>query len=344
MNAIRHNLALVRRLCPRSRTMAVVKADAYGHGLLPVARALKDADGLAVARLEEALALRNSGSTQRILLLGTLLDATSLEICSQQHIDVTAHDETSVNRIIARARSAPLRVWLKFDCGMHRMGLDEHGFVQADQALCAHPGIRELIHMSHFSSAQHGERRATELARFRACHTLASKAPVSLANSVALIASRDAHADWVRPGILIYGHNPLSDTHPLPVRTVMTVKARVIALREIGTGESVGYDACWTSAQPTRIATIGIGYGDGYPRHARNGTPVLINGDVGALVGRVSMDSLTADVTNCRRVAVGDDATLWGPELPAARIAACADTISYELFTSLSQRVRREYA
>jgi alanine racemase len=344
LNAIRHNLTLVRRLCSRSRVMAVIKADAYGHGLLPVAKALSDADGLAVARLQEALALRDSGITHRILLLGTLLDEAALETCSRQHIDVTAHDESSVNSIVAHAQVAPLRVWLKLDCGMHRMGLDEPAFVEADRALSTHPGVRELIHMTHFSSAHDRSRRAAESARFWVCHKLASKATVSLANSAALIASHDTHADWVRAGILLYGDNPLNSTHYLPVRTAMTVKARVIALREIGTGQSVGYDGCWTSARPSRVATIGIGYGDGYPRHAKNGTPILINGNMGALVGRVSMDSLTVDITDCGRVSVGDDAILWGPELLPARIAAHADTISYELFTSLTQRVHRNYA
>lgn len=343
LNAIRHNLALVRQICPRSRIMAVVKADAYGHGLLPVARALSDADGLAVARLHEALVLRDSGSTQRILLLGTLLDEGALEICSERHIDVTAHDEESLDLIVARARVSPLCVWLKLDCGMHRMGFNEEAFIRADRILSAHDGVRELIHMGHLSNARDGGRRAAELARFWACHRLASKASVSLANSAALIASRETHADWVRPGILLYGDNPLQGAQSLSVRAAMTVRAPVIALREIGTGESVGYDGCWTSGRPSRIATVGIGYADGYPRHAKNGTPVGVNADTGALVGRVSMDSLAVDVTDCGRVSVGDQAMLWGPELPAARIATSADTISYELFTSLNQRVRRVY-
>ena len=166
---------------------------------------------------------------------------------------------------------------------------------------------------------------------------------VSLANSAALIARPETHGDWVRPGIMLYGDNPLRTRHELPLWQAMTLRSRVVAIREIDTGESVGYNGRWTSARPSRIGTIGIGYGDGYPRHVCSGTPVLINGLRAPLVGRVSMDSLTIDVTGCGHVSAGDEVILWGPELPAAMIAECADTISYELFTSVTQRVMRHY-
>jgi alanine racemase len=344
--AVRHNLAMVRALCPRSRTMAMIKADAYGHGLLPVARALNAADGFAVARLQEALALREAGIEQRILLLATLLDHADLATCSQQSIDVTAHDKASVDSIDAVACKMPLRVWLKLDSGMHRVGLDPAAFIEADRTLSSRPGVLELTHMTHFSSA---DDMATgvmdqQLACFSACHSANPKAKVSLANSAALITRPDTHADWVRPGIMLYGSNPVRASHDVRLRAAMTLHARVIAIRDIGAGESVGYNSRWTSARPSRIATIGIGYGDGYPRQVGNGTPVLLDGCMAPLVGRVSMDSLTVDVTDCERVAVGDEATLWGPELPVATIAEHARTISYELLTSLRPRVTREYA
>jgi alanine racemase len=344
LTALRDNLEVVRKLCPHSRIMAMVKANAYGHGLLPVARALDAADGLAVARLQEALLLRRAGIAQRILLLGTLLDEADLAICSEQQIDATAHDKSSVTSIIAQARRTPLRVWLKLDSGMHRLGLDARAFVEADRLLVNHPGILELVHMSHFSSA--GCLTATTMEKqiscFSACHHACSNAKVSLANSAALIARPETHGDWVRPGIMLYGENPLS-THQLPLRAAMKLRASVVATRDIGIGESVGYNARWTSARPSRIATVGIGYGDGYPRHARNGTPVWINGDLASLVGQVSMDSLTLDITDCGHVSVGDEAILWGPELRASTVAEHANTISYELFTSLNSRVSREY-
>jgi alanine racemase len=342
--AMHHNLRVVRGLCPTSRIMAMVKADAYGHGLIPVTRALEAADGFGVARLQEAVALRKAGITHRILLLGTLLNEIDLATCSEQHIDITAHDELSVACIVAQARRRPVCVWLKLDSGMHRIGLTPRAFIEADRVLSQHPGIVELIHMTHFSNA--GERAATDqqLCCFWDCHNANATAKVSLANSAALLSRPDTHADWVRPGILLYGGNPLAASHLVPLRTAMTVRASVIAIREVGAGQSVGYNGLWTSARRSRVGTLGIGYGDGYPRHARNGTPVWINGCLTPLVGQVSMDSLTVDLTDCERVSVGDEAILWGPELPAAVIAECANTISYQLFTSLNPRVIREYA
>lgn len=345
LSALQDNLSVVRRLCPGSRVMAMVKADAYGHGLLRVAEALRDADGLAVARLHEALLLRASGIKSRILLLATLLDAAELATCSEQNIDVNAHDHASVASIAEQARHNPLRVWLKLDCGLHRVGLNSDAFAEADRILSRHPGVTELIHMTQFSSAANPASGVTErqVSAFRQCHNANASAKVSLANSAALITRRDTHADWVRPGIMLYGYNPLGQDHPVRLRAAMTLSAPIIAIREIGPGEPVGYDGCWTSERVSRVATVGIGYGDGYPRHARNGTPVWISGHIAPLVGRVSMDSLTIDVTDCERVVVGDEVTLWGAELPIARVAECADTIPGALFASLLPRVSREY-
>jgi alanine racemase len=234
---------------------------------------------------------------------------------------------------------------LKLDSGMHRNGLKPDAFVDADRVLSTHSGILELIHMTHFASASDTASGVTErqISCFLACRRATSKAKVSLANSAALITRPETHADWVRPGIVLYGENPLGAHHHMPTRAAMTLRAHVIAIREIGSGESVGYNGRWTSAKPSRIGTVGIGYGDGYPRHARNGTPVWVRGDLAPLVGQVSMDSLTVDLTDCGHVAVGDEAMLWGPELPAATIAKHADTIPYELFASLTSRVSREY-
>lgn len=344
LTALRDNLGIVRSLCPASRVMAMIKADAYGHGLLPVARALEAADGFAVARLDEALQLRDAGIRQRVLLLGTLLDETELATCSARRIDVTAHDQDTVTSIAAVARRAPLRVWLKLDSGMHRLGLDPAAFAAANRTLSVHSGIAELVHMTHFSSAGEPGSAATDQqwARFVAAHQDYPQAAISAANSAALISRPETRGDWVRPGIMLYGDDPLGG-HQLALRPAMTLRARVIAVRTIPAGESVGYNQRWTSTRPSRIATVGIGYGDGYPRHARGGTPVLLNGSLVPLVGQVSMDLLAVDVSDCGPVVPGDEAILWGAELPAATIAECANTITYELFTSLSQRADREY-
>lgn len=345
LTALRANLGMVRDLCPHSRIMAAVKADAYGHGATAVARALTAADGFAVARLQEALQLRRSGISQRILLLGTVLDAAGLALCSEQQIDVTAHDKHSLSAILECASRAPLRVWLKLDCGMHRLGLAPVDFLAADRELSGHPGILELVHMTHFSHGHEPQSLVMQrqLACFAACHDQNRAVAVSMANSAVLMARSAGPGDWVRPGIMLYGDNPLGARSTLPLRAVMTLRASVIALRDIASGESVGYDGCWTSQRPSRIATLAIGYADGYPRHARNGTPVRIAGQAAALVGRVSMDSIGVDVTDCGSVAVGDEATLWGQDLPIGRVAECAQTISYQLLTAVGQRVTRVY-
>ena len=345
LNAMRENLAVVRSLCPDSRILAMVKADAYGHGIVPVAKALAAADGLAVAHLNEALLLRAAGITQRLLLLATLLDEAELARCSNQNIDVTAHDQASVAGIAAVAHRAPLRVWLKLDSGMHRIGLDPSAFVAADRLLCRHAGVSELLHMTHFANAADPDSTAmdSQLSCFRKCHQANPAAQVSLANSAALIARPETRADWVRPGIMLYGDNPVAARQPLPLRAAMTLRAHIVAIRNIAANESVGYYGRWTSARPSRIATVGIGYGDGYPRQAANGTPVWIDGQLAPVVGTISMDSIGVDVTDCQSAAVGGVVTLWGPELPAAMIAERASTISYQLFTALSQRVNREY-
>lgn len=343
--AVRHNLQVVRSLCPDARIMAMVKADAYGHGLLPVARALEAADGFAIARLQEALELRRAGVRQRLLLLGTLLEKSELALCAQQQIDVTAHDEPSLGAIAAMAARTPLRAWLKLDCGMHRLGLDPEAFARARDLLSSQPGISELVLMTHFSTTHDMESPVMrgQIERFAARCEGHPPAQLSAANSAVLIAHPRLRCGWVRPGIMLYGDNPLASSHSLPLRAAMSLRADVIALRQIGPGEAVGYDGCWTADRPSRIATVGIGYGDGYPRHAPNGTPVWIRGRRAPLVGRVSMDSITIDVSDCEEVTVGDEVLLWGPELPAAVIAEWARTASYELFTGLTARISRHY-
>jgi alanine racemase len=346
LQAIRHNLAVVRALCPSSRIMAMVKCDAYGHGILPVARTLSDAEGLAVARLKDALTLRASGIEQRILLLGTLLDSGELATCSKLDIDVTAHDRGSLDAIEYQARSTPLRVWLELDSGMHRLGLDPEAFVAASRALSHHPGVRELVHMSHLSNADDiGAAITTGQLSMVEAFRSGSDGPkaLSIANSAALISLRESHAEWVRPGIALYGDNPISGQIPLALRAAMTLRSRILAVRDVKAGESVGYGRTWTAERRTSIATVGAGYGDGYPRHAGNGTPVWVNGAYASLAGRVSMDSLMIDCGESAGARVGDEVILWGPEVPVGSVARCATTISYELMTSAGRRVHREY-
>ena len=342
--ALRHNLAVVRNLCPRSKIMAMIKADAYGHGLLPVAQALADADGFAVARLDEALQLRRSGIEQRILLLGTLLDNDELRLCSELNIDVTAHDAESVALIDTAAMHHPLRVWLELDSGMHRLGLDPEGFERADQKLHTNTGVVELLHWTHFSDAEdlRNDINDQQFALMQSARAQ-QNSPISIANSASIIGRPDTHEAWVRPGLMLYGINPIKDAHAQKLQTAMQLRANVIAIRAVKKGESVGYNRTWTAQRDSTIATIGIGYGDGYPRHARNGTPVWLNGQCVPLVGRVSMDSITVDITDHNLIQLGVEAELWGKNLSADIVAHHAHTISYELFTSVTTRVERIY-
>jgi alanine racemase len=347
--AIRHNLQQVRRLAPHSRIMAAVKADAYGHGLVEVASALDQADGLAVARLEEALQLRAAGLSQPILLLCGPLDSDSLQSCAAHGIDIAIHDWHCVQLLLATELSQTVNCWLKHDSGMHRLGLNDQQLQQAAIQLKEAKQVGKLLLMTHFSSSEQNDPQVTEQQTHLFMQATANlKLPRSLANSAAIMQYPASHQDWVRPGIMLYGANPLpspqvSARPPIDLQAVMTLSTQVVAIRKINKGESVGYNRRWTATEDSLIATLAVGYGDGYPRHAGNGTPVLINGQRAALVGTVSMDLITVDISKLEPVNIGDRAILWGDGLPVEEIADCAATISYQLCTGVSRRVPRLY-
>ena len=351
--AIGHNLATVKQLAPHSKIMAVIKADAYGHGIEEVAKVLVDAEGLAVARLEEALQLRNINNEQRILLLGGFVDLNSLQLCALHRIDVVVHSWTSVEILLAAKLATPVNIWLKHNSGMHRLGLTTDEFRSAERRLREADSIDEIIFMTHFSGAEENDNISTDqqLKAFQKA-TQDLSAPRSLANSAAIIRHQHSQADWVRPGIMLFGANPLSPEsqveQPVDLRPAMTLSSTIIAIRNIEKNETVGYNSRWTAERPTRLATVAIGYGDGYPRHACNGTPVLVNGQRAKLVGTVSMDLITIDISDCHHIEIGDKAILWGVDnngesLSVEEIADHADTISYQLLTSVSKRVARVY-
>ncbi|MEE8059753.1 MAG: alanine racemase [Pseudomonadales bacterium] len=346
--AIRHNLSIVKQLAPHSKVMAVIKADAYGHGLIEIAQTLADAEGLAVARLEEALLLRGENIEQRILLLGGFIDMASLQQCAEHSIDIVIHSWNSVETLLTATLEKPVNVWLKHNSGMHRLGLSIEEFRQADPLLGSCANVAEKIFMTHFSASDETDSTSTDqqLAAFQQA-TEGLEAPLSLANSAAIIKHQHTHADWVRPGIMLFGANPIGANSqpqfPVDLLPAMTLSAHVMAIRTIEKGASVGYNGCWIADRESKIATVGIGYGDGYPRHASNGTPVLVNGQRATLAGTVSMDLITIDITDCQSVNISDEVILWGEGLKAETIATYADTISYELFTSISKRVPRLY-
>ncbi len=345
--ALRANLERVHQLAPASRVMAVVKANAYGHGLLEAARALHKADAFAVARLEEALALRSGGITKPILLLEGFYSPEDLPVLATNNIDTVLHTEEQLQAVEQAVLDHPLRAWIKIDTGMHRLGVRPDQVpaylarIQACQNL-----VQPVRLMSHFSCADEPEKGVTELQLAQFDALVEGRAgEQTLANSAGILAWPDSHRDWVRPGISLYGVSPfVGDTGAQQGLTpVMTLSSSLIAVREHKAGEAVGYGALWTSKRDTRLGVVAIGYGDGYPISAPEGTPVLVNGRIVPLVGRVSMDMLTVDLGPEATDQVGDEVILWGPELPVEQVADHIGTIAYELVTKLTRRVVFSY-
>ena len=339
--ALAANLARVRQIAPRSKVMAVIKANAYGHGLLIAARALRDADALAVARLEEALPLRRAGIRQQIVLLEGVNDAEHLDEAGAQQLDLVVHDPSHLPLLAGYRGDHRFHLWIKVDTGMNRLGFRPEQYAGVLQQLRAlQPASLRL--MTHLAGADdpEGEEVGQQMARFQpllAGNTL----EVSIANSAALLSAPALHADWVRPGLALYGVSPFAHRNgaDLGLEPAMTLETTVIAVREVPAGECVGYGGAWQAARDSRIAILAAGYADGLLRGLPNGTPVALNGGRASLVGRVSMDMVAVDVTDLPPVQVGDRAQLWGAQLPVEELARTARTIPYELLCGISQRV-----
>src|SRR5713101_1376298 len=336
--ALRHNLGVAKRRAPRSRSWAVVKANAYGHGLSRAAKALAAAEGLALIELEAALELRRSGERRPILLLQGFYAPEELEPIAAHGLAVVVHDAEQL-AILEKARlPKKLAVYAKLNTGMNRLGFPERDFPDALERLRACAG--EITLMTHFADAD-GERGVRwQLARFDAA-TAGAKLPRSLANSAATLRYPETHADWVRPGIMLYGCSPFPDesAEKLGLKPVMTLSSELIAVREHSAGDSVGYGCTFTAEGPVRVGIDACGYADGYPRHAPTGTPILVCGKRTRTLGRVAMDMLFADLTGIPEATIGSPVTLWGEGLSADEVAASAGTVSYELVCALSPRV-----
>lgn len=341
--ALRHNLDVVRRFAPDSKVWAIVKANAYGHGATDVALALTGADGFAVATLKEAVELRDSGVTAPILLLEGVAETAQLTVAEQYGLQVVLQTKEQVMDAIEFPGS--LHVWVKIDTGMHRLGLLPEQVAEVRALVSGASRIRVAGWMTHFACADNGPGNSATVHQIeRFDRVVAATEPSCLANSAAIIDWPATQRDWVRPGIMLYGASPFSDrsAESLGLLPAMSLQAPVISLRQIDAGEFVGYGYRWQAQRPTTIATLAIGYGDGYPRHAPDGTPVWLNGQIVPLVGRVSMDMVMVDVTD-NAVQLGDIAQLWGDQLPVDEVASHIDTIGYELLTRVSPRVERSY-
>lgn len=345
IGALQHNLQQVRRIAPNSKVIAVIKANGYGHGILRVAKNLDAADAFAVAHIEEAIYLRETGINKPVLLLQGFADAQELKSLSQWNIDSVVHHQQQIEILEQTALKKPINVWVKADTGMHRLGFQAPDFEQAWQRLrvLQNRSVAELRCMTHFANADQRQdpRTAEQIERFHDM-TDGLECEKSLANSAGVLAFGESHMDWVRPGVMLYGISPFADTwgDQFELVPVMTLSSQVIAIKTIRKGDSVGYGGHWSAEQDTDIAIIGIGYGDGYPRHAENGTPVLVNGLRYPLVGRVSMDSLCINLSDDHDVKLGDKAVLWGDGLPVEEIAGHSSTIPYELVCRVTSRVR----
>jgi len=348
LKALRHNAQLARRLAPRSKLMAVVKANAYGHGAAPVAAALEPlVDAMAVASIDEALVLREAGVQSPILLLEGVFCADEIQLAQQHGFWLAVDNQHQLDWLERAKLPAPVRAWLKLDSGMHRLGVTPEETDAAYRRLKACPQVDEnLVLFTHFANADDidSPQTADQLRLFN--NSCAEHEGLrSAANSPAVLAWPEAHLDWIRPGYMLYGNSPFDhqQASASELQPVMTLRSNIISLRDLPVGAAVGYGASWTARRPSRIATATMGYGDGYPRAAGSGTPVLVKGQRAVLAGRVSMDMITIDVTDLNQVDVGDEVTLWGPELTVGEVAAHAGTIGYELTTRMPQRVERVY-
>ncbi len=346
--ALRHNHGVARRHAGAARIWSVVKADAYGHGLLRVARALDGlADGFALIELEGAIALRRAGFRQPILLLEGYYCADELPLFAQYLLTPTVHSMEQVMMLKAAALPGPLPVYLKLNSGMNRLGLNADELPAALAALAAAPQVAGMTLMTHFADADTERGIAAQLARFETMRrSLIGCWPVSPANSAALLAYPEHCGDWVRPGIMLYGASPfpeMKSAESMGLRPAMTLESELIAVREIARGERVGYGGMFTAMADMRMGVVACGYADGYPRAAPTGTPVLVCGQRTRTLGRVSMDKICVDLSGIPGARVGSRVLLWGGDpltgLPADEVAGAAGTVSYELFCALSARV-----
>jgi len=346
-HALRHNLRVIRARAAGARVIAVVKANAYGHGLVSTAVALGDADALAVARLEEALSLRAAGIGARILLLEGVFSPAELAEAVHEGLDLVVHDASQID-LLERAAGATERssLWLKIDTGMNRLGFAPREFPAALARIRnLAPAPRALRLLTHLACANERDDAVTraQLERFRAA-TQGLDFEVSIANSAGIFGAVPLGCHWVRPGLALYGASPFADcsADSLGLKPVMTLVSSVIALRRVARGESVGYGGSWVAPRDSHIAIVAAGYGDGVHRSLANGAAVLVNGSRAPLTGRVSMDMLAADVSGLNGVRVGTPVVLWGEGLPVEEAAQHAGTIAYELLCSVSPRVPLE--
>lgn len=338
--ALAHNLAQVRQFAPQSKVISVVKANAYGHGLLNAARGLKETDAFAVLNISEAVTLRDAGYQHPILLLEGIFSAEEIALVDRYRLDMVISHEGQLQWLLEYQVNLPLRVYLKLDSGMHRLGFQPAAYQASLDQLATSANVSEIVLMTHFANSDlvDGVTQAMMIVG-QVMPTRPYKR--SLANSAAIVQQPHTHADWVRPGIMLYGATPIADktASSLGLEPVMTLQSGLIGVQEIQAGESVGYGSLFTADKTTRVGIVACGYADGYPRHAPTGTPIAVNGVLTRTLGRVSMDMLAVDITDIPDAGIGSTVELWGQQVPVDAVAQASGTIGYELLCAVTARV-----
>jgi alanine racemase len=340
--ALAHNLAVARRHAGAAKIWAVLKANAYGHGLTRVAQALADADGFALLDFVDALKLRSAGIDKPILMLEGLFKPEDLPLISRYRLTPVIHNIVQIEVLEKTTFVGKIDVYLKVNSGMNRLGFTVDNVRLAWNALKSHPSVGSVTLMTHFADADGEGGIAAQLRWFNELTQPFESAPRSLANSAALLRFADeTRADWVRPGIMLYGGSPFTfkTAEEIGLKPAMTLRSEIVAVQHLQPGERVGYGLTYEAAQEMTIGVVACGYADGYPRHAPSGTPVLVAGQRTGTVGRVSMDMLCVDISDIEAAYVGTPVTLWGEDLPCDEIAQAAGTVSYQLLCALAQRV-----
>ncbi len=345
LDAVRHNYQFLKQAAGGNRLIAVVKADAYGHGAVEVARALADADAFAVAAVGEAAALRDAGIEQKILVLGGFTSADELRTCIAFRLDPVLHHDFHLECLAAEADLGDVDVWLKVDTGMGRLGFALERAHEALRALHALDTIGNIRLMTHLASADEADNPYTETQLERVAELGLDDFEWGIANSAGILGWPAAHRIWVRAGIALYGADPLSDRADAQreLRPAMTMKSIVLAVNAHRSGDRIGYSGIFTCERDMKIAVLAAGYADGYPRHKIDTARVKIGGKLCNVVGRVSMDMITVDVSDVDGVSVGDEVILFGAEPHVSDLADCSETIAYEILCNVGAHAQRQY-
>jgi alanine racemase len=342
--ALRHNFQEVRRRAPRSRVLAIIKSNGYGHGMVWAAQTLTDADGFGVEGVEQGVTLREAGITKPITLLEGFFEPAELALISKHRLWCAIHNDEQLRALESARLDQPVSVWIKLDTGMHRLGFEPDQFRSVLARLKSASSVGEIRAMTHFACSDDPKSPATvaQMQRFDV-QLKSTGIETSLANSAGIISWPASHQAWVRPGIMLYGGAPMIGTPAAAVnlKSVMTLQSALISVKHCKRGDPVGYGEDFVCPEDMVIGVAAMGYGDGYPRRTPVGTPVLVNGRRAVIAGRVSMDMLTIDLRSQPEAKVGDPVVFWGDGMPADDIAARVNTISYELFCQLTARVPR---